>query len=85
MMRSYERVSDFVKHGVSHRLFGTLYRENPAQRDEPVRVAAASESTLCVVPLKSPSNQTMSGHQHLGLTLSLEKVHSSCLSVDSLG
>jgi hypothetical protein len=75
VFRSYKRVSDFVEHGVSHRLFGALNRENPAQRDKPVRVAAASESTLCVVPLESPSGQTVSGHQHLGFALCPKQVH----------
>jgi hypothetical protein len=82
---SYKRVSDFVEHGVSYCLFGTLHRENPAQRDKPVRVAAASKPAFGVVPLESPAGQAVCGHQQFGLSLSLEKVHRLALSVDLLG
>jgi hypothetical protein len=72
---SYKRVSDFVKHGVAYCILTALHRENPAQRDKPVTVAAATKPTLGVVPLEFPSGQTVSGHQHLGFALCPKQVH----------
>jgi hypothetical protein len=83
-IESRKSVRNLVQHSVSHFVFRHESGEVAAQRNGLGVELCLTSPLLCPVKLENPVSYSVSNHQHLGLSLSLEEVHRLALSVDLL-